>query len=164
MLRKFERAANDCAEGLRQQGCAGLDRLRARQATALTHVGKLERAVDVLEEGVALRSGADGAPLRAQLEAARATQASLARGRQALADEAWSAAKRHLVAAVGGGVTDEPAVHVELAIAHLALREHVEAAREAQLAISLDPDLLYAYVLRADALQVRVRVRVRVRP
>ena len=156
MLRKFERAANDCAEGLRQEGCAGLDKLRARQATALTHVGKLERAVDVLEEGVALhlaRAG-DAAPLRAQLEAARATQASLSKGRQALADEAWSAAKRHLVAAVGGGVTDDPAVRVELAISHLALREHVEAAREAQVAISLDPDLLYAYVLRADALQV----------
>eukprot|EP00964_Phaeocystis_antarctica_P144798 scaffold110694_cov66-Phaeocystis_antarctica.AAC.6 len=156
MLRKFERAANDCAEGLRQEGCAGLDKLRARQATALTHVGKLDRAVDVLEEGVALhlaRAG-DATSLRAQLEAARATQASLSKGRQALADEAWSAAKRHLVAAVGGGVTDEPAVRVELAISHLALREHVEAAREAQVAISLDPDLLYAYVLRADALQV----------
>ena len=51
-----------------------MPKLRARQATALTHVGKLARAADVLEQGVAA-GGEGAASLQPQLQSVQRLQA-----------------------------------------------------------------------------------------
>ena len=52
MLGKYARASEDCAEGLRREVGSELGKLRLRQAAALTHLGKLQRAADVLQAGL----------------------------------------------------------------------------------------------------------------
>ena len=212
MLEKYERAVSDCSEGLRHEAGAELGKVRARQATALTRLGKLERAADILQQGVA-KGGEHAPPLRTQLLAVQSlqvrglgearrpsrlihnarrgaaaipphsqpearrgearrgarlvrspsrpasftalpphSQASLSVGRASLEEGSFSKAKRSLLEVLSGGVSDEPQTRLLLARAHLALHEHVEAAREAQRALALDADHLDAYVLRADAL------------
>eukprot|EP00900_Chrysochromulina_parva_P000074 jgi/Chrpa1/10067/Chrysochromulina_OHIO_Genome00023866-RA len=151
MLSKFERAVTDCAEGLRYEKQAELGKLRGRQATALTRLGKLERAADVLQQGVA-KGGEHVEALRAQLQALSTVQAHLAVGRQALDESNWTKAKRSFLEVIAGGVSDEPKLLLLLSKALLALKEPVEAARQAQKALALDENDLEAYVLRADAL------------
>mmetsp|Transcript_2290 Transcript_2290/g.6798 ORF Transcript_2290/g.6798 Transcript_2290/m.6798 type:complete len:677 (+) Transcript_2290:1025-3055(+) len=151
MLGKYERAVADCSEGLRHEAGSELGKLRGRQATALTRLGKLDRAADVLQQG-ALRGGEHAEALGAQLRSVKGLQASLAVGRQALEEGAFGKAKRCALEVAGGGVSEDPEVWLLLARAHLSLGEHVEAAREAQKAIALDADTLDAYTLRADAL------------
>jgi len=151
MLSKFERAVTDCAEGLRYEKQAELGKLRGRQATALTRLGKLERAADVLQQGVA-KGGEHVEALRAQLQALSTVQAHLAVGRQALDESNWTKAKSSFLKVIAGGVSDEPKLLLLLSKALLALKEPVEAARQAQKALALDENDLEAYVLRADAL------------
>ena len=153
MLSKYTRAVGDCAEAMRREGAAGeLGKVRCRYATALTHVGKLDRACDVLQEGAA-KGGEHEAAIKKQLATVQHARTDLAKGRAALADGSFALAKRALAAAVAAGVSDDASVRLELARSHLGAREPIEAAREAQKAMALESDLMAAYVLRAEALQ-----------
>ena len=62
-------------------------------------------------------------------------------------------AKRCLLHVVSAGVSEDAEIRLLLARSHHGARECIDAAREAQKAIALEPDLLEAYVLRATALQ-----------
>lgn len=153
MLSQYARAVSDCAEAMRREGAAGeLGKVRCRYATALLHVGKLDRAIDVLQEG-ASKGGEHEAAIKKQLATVQSAQADLAKGRAALADGSFALGKRALLAAVAAGVSDDATVRLELARCHLGAREPIEANREAQKAMALEADLMAAYVLRAEALQ-----------
>lgn len=151
MLSKYDRAVDDCAEGLRRERAGELFKLRARQATALVHLGKLERAADILQEGVA-QGGEAATVLSPQLQTVRGLSTSLKVGASALEEGAFTKAKSCFVALLAGGVTASTDVLMQLAKAYHGLKQWVDAAREAQKAIALDSDLLPAYVIRAEAL------------
>ena len=148
MLEKRERCIADCAEALRRD--PSLHKVRARMATACTQLGKMERAADILAEGVAL-GGEHAAALSAQLATTRELATALTVARAAFDEGAFSRAKREAQKLLVAGVADEN-VHLLLAKAHLALKEAVEAARAAQKAIAVDADCLAAYLVRAEAL------------
>ena len=84
----------------------------------------------MLREGVA--AGGDAATACGpQLQAVVRLQAGLKQGETALDEGAFTKAKSCLQSLVAGGVSQSTAVLLLLARAHLALKENVEAAREA---------------------------------
>ena len=157
MIGKYERAVDDCAEGLRRDTSAGggpapawVGKLRARQATALTHVGKLDRAEDVLAEGME-RGGEGTDALKASLKTVRELKLAMTVGAQAMEEGAYTKAETCLAKLLTSisQSTDVIMLHAECL---LRMRRPIDAARAAQKAIALDEDLLRAYVLRAEAL------------
>ena len=89
VLGKYERAASDCAEGLKRDG--QLMKVRLRQVTALTHLGKLDRAADVSQQGLGL-GGGDDAALVASLARVNELRAAVQIGTAALEEGDYSKA------------------------------------------------------------------------
>ena len=154
MLGKYERVVDDCAQGLRRatdaQPAPWVGKVRQRQATALTRLGKLERAEDVLSEGVE-RGGENSEALKAALKQTRELRTAKRVAEGAMEEGAHGKALTNLSTLLSH-VTESTELLMLHARCLLLLRRPIDAAREAQKALALDEDLLPAYVLRADAL------------
>ncbi|KAL1519757.1 hypothetical protein AB1Y20_023265 [Prymnesium parvum] len=169
MLGQLERAVDDCSQGLRQEGggAAG-SKLRVRQGTALVRMGKLQRALDVLQARRRRRrralphaphphrpppqEGEADAAVEAQRREVGQLLAAQRRGEAALDAADFSVAKACFTRLVDGGATADAQLRLQLARSHAGLREQRECAAQAQQALALDADLLAAYLVRSAAL------------
>ncbi|CAM9137280.1 unnamed protein product, partial [Ectocarpus fasciculatus] len=164
MLKEFKRAVTDCVDGLQHEKAPGqLDKLRQRQAAALASMGDLDSAFAVLQEALLLEGRPDADQEKSvqtfgQLtDKLRAAADMLEQGQESIAKGEYSRSKRLFENAASSGLTDDPAVLVGLAQAHLGLEDYEEASRQAQKVIAGGGGnvgaLSDAYVVRADALQ-----------
>jgi len=152
MMQQYERAVEDCTTGLRHDVAGELGKLRARQATALVSLGKVERAMDVLEEGIT-KGGPHLAVLTEQRKGLEGMMTHKRKAEDALSKEDYRGAKIALnkVLTTGGMEHNAPTL-LALAQAHMGLGDYYEAGAVAQKAIAADPNMQAAYLLRADSL------------
>eukprot|EP00658_Telonema_sp_P-2_P032547 TRINITY_DN24072_c0_g1_i1.p1 TRINITY_DN24072_c0_g1~~TRINITY_DN24072_c0_g1_i1.p1 ORF type:complete len:565 (+),score=133.42 TRINITY_DN24072_c0_g1_i1:147-1841(+) len=153
MLKQYERVVKDCSAGLALEQAGELAKLRLRMANALMMLNKVDRAADVLQEGVS-RGGQHLKALQDQLGQIQALLGLQAKGNRALEHKDWSGAKFHfskLVSTVG--LEEHTGWRLGLAQALQGNAELSEAALLAQKVIADLPDCAPAYQIRADCLQ-----------
>ena len=142
MLGKYEKAVEDCAEGLRRAQNSSdvwVGKLRQRQATALTHMGKLDRAEDVLTEGVE-RGGDHKEALKTSLKQCRDLRTAMRVAASAMEDGAYGKALTNLTTLLSS-ISQSTDLLLMNARCLLHLKRPIDAAREAQKALALDEDL-----------------------
>jgi len=152
MLKEYQRAVDDCTAGLKYENAGELGKLRTRMATALTHQNKTERAIDILNEGVA-KGGEYAAALEKQMTTLKAmlTQVKVAEG--AMESKDYKKAKLAYAKVVATpGMEHNAAARLGAAKANMALEEYGEANSEAQKALASDPNSQEAYLIRGDCL------------
>ena len=148
MMQQYPRAVDDCQQALSRD--PALAKVRLRMVTALTHLGKLARALEVLQEGVAL-GGDAAAGCVEKLKALQQVETDLQQGNLAMEKGEFSKARTAFQKVVdGGGVWAEP--HFKLGTARFELGNYGEAVKAAKAALAVDQNLLPAYLLRANAL------------
>jgi DnaJ family protein C protein 7 len=148
MLQQYPRVIDDCVEALKRDPT--LAKVRLRQVSALTSLGKLQQGCDVLEAGLEL-GGDAAAGCAEQLKKQQAVQAGLRLGNIEMEKGRWSQAMRQFQKVTeGGGNWAEP--HLKLGQCRYELRQYAEAVKSAKAALAVDSNLLPAYLLRANAL------------
>ena len=152
MLKEYQRAVDDCTAGLKYEEAGELGKLRVRMATALTHMNKTERAIDVLNEGVS--KGGEHAPtLEKQCKTLKDMLAQTKVAEAAMESKEYKKAKISYGKVVATpGMEHNAAARLGLAKAHMALEEYGEANTEAQKALASDPNSQEAYLIRGDCL------------
>ncbi len=147
-LQQYPRVIDDCTEALKRD--PALVKVRLRQVAAMTSLGKLQEACDVLEAGLALPGDAS-ADCAEQLKKLQEVQSGLRMGNIEMEKGRWSQAMRQFQKVTeGGGNWAEP--HLKLAQCRYELRQYAEAVKSAKAALAVDSNLLPAYLLRANAL------------
>lgn len=99
-----------------------------------------------------LKGGDQLASLKMQLQSVTEVKQLRTVGEKAIAVEDFEKASKSFASVVAGGVTADAQLRLLWARSLAGQREYVAAAKEAQQAIAIDPDLLSAYMLRAEAL------------
>ena len=157
MLKEFKRAAADCVEGIGLERVKGeCDKVRGREASALAAMGKIDNAINKLEEALLIEDRVDTsgvAALEKQLDQLRTGLSNYNLGKQSLEKNEYTRAKR-LFQLAAGVMSNDPRIQLGLAKACVGLGEYDDASREAQKVIALNDGSLgiEAYTVRAEAL------------
>jgi len=152
MMKEFQRAVDDCAAGLKYEQAGELGKVRARQATALVNMKKIDRAIDLLTEGVA-KGGEHASMLSKQLAGLKESVAKKNGADAALEAGDFKKAKTAYAQVIATpGMELDAMARLGLAKALVGLEEYMTAAGEAQKALTADPNLQEAYLLRGDCL------------
>lgn len=154
MLKKYERAVKDCSTGLSKERVPGeLGKLRLRMANGLMLMQKVDRAADVLQEGV-VRGGQHAAAIEAQFKLTQGLLALQNKGNAALESKDWPSAQQHFQQLLKTeGLSEHTGWRMGLVDALYGLEQFGEAARMAQLVIADQPDSAACYLTRAWSLR-----------
>ena len=157
MLKEFKRAAADCVEGISLERVKGeCDKVRGREASALAAMGKIDTAINKLEEALLIEDRVETsgvAALEKQLDKMRTSLSNFNLGTQSLQKNEYTRARR-LFQLAANVMTSDPRIQLGMAKACIGLGEYDDASREAQKVIALNDKSLgiEAYTVRAEAL------------
>jgi tetratricopeptide (TPR) repeat protein len=149
MLQKHWNAANTCKAGLKVE--PGMVKLRTRLCTALVHQGKIDEALECLEENTQGLSAADQSTLSDKAAEVTKVQTQWAQAKGYLGEKQFGAALTSLKK-LEKEVTASEQLSLLIAESCIGTRNFSEAGKITQTVISNNRNCIDAYVLRAEAL------------